>query len=833
MVLLRHSLQDDPHKASSIRSVAVLNVPPANNEISNSSMSLTSVTNTSVTNSTRPPAPTAPTLLSTKHSNLTGLIAGTGGSTSLKQATGNVHAGIDSCGSCQIFAPEVQLYIWSLTSSADCSSFYAGDNLNLETSTLSISSSSQTLTIPSISDATTAVVAGSTLTFPSYYLAVHGDVSVRDSCGVIGKTYHDPTIAIAPGDLSTLSYPTNAVQSNESPPLTSPYDPAACHTYGLDRGSLKHVTKTAKNGSLAFTSRLVYSMGPPFNPILLPPQDLSNLDPDWQACTTWGNHGEVKFRLFFESIAGPRVLQTATALVDPKSTALAQNQPSLTAIAPSPAAKPSVPAAEMTAKPIVSDNTDSSSQPADSSFHGDLPALILRPFRKDSSPDFSGFESPNPQLSSNAESPGSRNMIFAGSTFLADQAGKFEVDGKTMSAGAEMTIRGTPVSLAPNGNVVVLDGNTRVPHNENNPSLTIDNPRSSLSPFTFDSLGFTPGAASNFLVEGQTLSPGSQIKVQGTPVSLAVDGRFAIVAGSFHSLPLATARISTADNPSALPLGAIKSLAFGNQRYAADADSAFIIASESLSAGTQLIFSSNITLSLSPIGATAVAIADGSSQMLTREIPTSITAANSKVFASAPDSMMVFDGNRYTAKDIFAFTVVNEAPAPGAQIVLPLQATLSLSPNGATAFAIADGTTQTLLVATRVPSGPAITAPFGSMITTLSGSETLIVDGQTLTHGGKLTVNGEIISWGQMQGANSADVGDIVILESGMLTTRTGIDGGIEVIGTGTGIRLDGAASTAAVVFEGKAGRLFDKAVEARRGMWMVVAMVVLVMTWW
>lgn len=33
-------------------------------------------------------------------------------------------------------------------------------------------------------------------------------------------------------------------------------------------------------------------MGPPYNPILVPPKEVLNFDPAWAACTTWYHSGE-------------------------------------------------------------------------------------------------------------------------------------------------------------------------------------------------------------------------------------------------------------------------------------------------------------------------------------------------------------------------------------------------------------------------------------------------------------------------------------------------------------------------------------------------------------
>ena len=78
--------------------------------------------------------------------------------------------------------------------------------------------------------------------------------------------HHNPTIAIAPGDLSTISWPFTFVRLAGYPPHTSVYDPAACRTYGLDNGTIP----SCSNDRSDWTTSVSYKMGPPYDPIVLP-----------------------------------------------------------------------------------------------------------------------------------------------------------------------------------------------------------------------------------------------------------------------------------------------------------------------------------------------------------------------------------------------------------------------------------------------------------------------------------------------------------------------------------------------------------------------------------
>ena len=40
-------------------------------------------------------------------------------------------------------------------------------------------------------------------------------------------------------------------------------------------------------------------MGPPYSPILLPPERLTALGPQWEACTAWDNYGDSGYNVFY------------------------------------------------------------------------------------------------------------------------------------------------------------------------------------------------------------------------------------------------------------------------------------------------------------------------------------------------------------------------------------------------------------------------------------------------------------------------------------------------------------------------------------------------------
>lgn len=228
---------------------------------------------------------------------------------------GDAHIPFLCCGGCKFSVPKVQVLYWSTATTAKCSQ----SNATITSPAALVPQSAETTAPADASGsqvAKFAVIDGSTLDFPSLYLAIHGAISVYDSCRIKGNIFYNPTIAIPPGSLSTISWTSNLVQYAGFPPQTGAYDPAACRTYGLSNGS----TTSWLDGLLSWTTSVSYSMGPPYNPILLPPEQLTALDPEWEACTSWDNFGDNAYDVFYGLYDPPRVLSVAPALVEPSTT---------------------------------------------------------------------------------------------------------------------------------------------------------------------------------------------------------------------------------------------------------------------------------------------------------------------------------------------------------------------------------------------------------------------------------------------------------------------------------------------------------------------------------
>ncbi len=155
-------------------------------------------------------------------------------------------------------------------------------------------------------------------------------------------------------------------------------------------------------------------------------------------------------------------------------------------------------------------------------------------------------------------------LTFAGSSYTADAASAFVIAGQTLSPGGVITVSNTRVSLASGGSVAVIAGQTQ--------SLNSAGPTAT-PVLTFAGFTYRANAASDFVIGGQTLSPGGVITVSNTRISLAAGGSVAVVAGSTQSLSLAI-------TPTGPP-----TFTFNGATYTADSSSEFVIGSQTLSEG--------------------------------------------------------------------------------------------------------------------------------------------------------------------------------------------------------------------------------------------------------
>lgn len=302
---------------------------------------------------------------------------------------------------------------------------------------------------------------------------------------------------------------------------------------------------------------------------------------------------------------------------------------------------------------------------------------------------------------------------------------------------------GTPVSLVPSATAIVVGGITSQlpqlfgPGTRPPPILTIG------------SSTFTPNAATQFLIApGQTLSPGGVVSIDGTRVSLAPSASFVVIGGFTHALQSAAQATSppSINRPQIIIGGSTitaepasndsgNSGAFGHNPNNAAVDNlgpTFIVSGQTLAPGGSAITVSGTVFSLAP--SASFLIINGATSILPNPGAAQITAPpltiGERVFSSLPGT-----GTEYL---IFSMLLT-----PGGSIIVAgTRISLAL---GATAL-IVNGRTSYIRPQAQPITTNAPLLTLGSRTYTAVYGTTFIIDGQTLTPGGIITVHGTTVS---------------------------------------------------------------------------------------
>ena len=333
-------------------------------------------------------------------------------------------------------------------------------------------------------------------------------------------------------------------------------------------------------------------------------------------------------------------------------------------------------------------------------------------------------------------------LSVAGSTYTPNSASEFVVMGQTLTPGGQIMVASTPISLHPSADVAIIGGSTQV--------LTTASSTPNPAVLKFASSTYTANAASQFFVVGQTLTPGGQILVSSTPISLLPSADIAVVAGSSQVLTPP----ASSPNPA--------TMTFAGSTYTANTASQFIVAGQTLRPGGQITVSST-TLSLAP--SANIAVIGTSTQFL--------ATASAILTAEAP--VMTWDGSTYTADAASDFVIASKTLTPGG-IITVLGTPIRLAPGA------------------------------GDVVI---GSSTLTLSSAVITPADVLTVGGQTIT------ANPTGfaVAGATVLPGGKGVTVAGTpvslaSGGTLVVGNSTTVLPTEGPSAGAAVFEGGQGKL-------------------------
>ncbi|MCJ1267018.1 hypothetical protein MMC22_006903 [Lobaria immixta] len=348
---------------------------------------------------------------------------------------------------------------------------------------------------------------------------------------------------------------------------------------------------------------------------------------------------------------------------------------------------------------------------------------------KVNSPSSPALTSASPQLSSLPR------LTLDGSIITANSLSQSVIDGQTLRPGGpEITLSGTPLSLAPSATPIVIGGNT----------VRLAKSPSPLS--TLPGRVITPNSESQYLIGGQTLTPGSSISDSGTFLSLAPSASKGIVSSSTLQL--------SAPSPLSLPI-----LTVGDKTIAANSASQYIINSQTLVAGSPAITVSGTPISLASSGSNVVIGGSTIPFVATPSIPHPLTIGAKVIFPNSASEYPI--GSQTLVAGSPAITVSGtpiSLASSGSNVVIggstiPLATTPStpypltiggtlVFPNSASEYVIGSqtvipGAHAIIISGTPISLGPsASNIVIGSITNALIGSATplppLTVDGITI-----------------------------------------------------------------------------------------------------
>lgn len=293
----------------------------------------------------------------------------------------------------------------------------------------------------------------------------------------------------------------------------------------------------------------------------------------------------------------------------------------------------------------------------------------------------------------------------------ANSASQYVLDGHTLTPGGPaVTISGTRISLVSSGSQVVVGSSTiglapTITHHHHPPP-----------PLTFGSQTFTANSESEYIINGQTLIPGSPaITLSGTAISLA---------------PAATQVVIGSNTKDLAPAITLPPLTLGSQVYTPNSKSEYIIDGQTLIPGGLAITVSGTRLSLAPSA--------------TQFIIGSSTLNIGGPFTSPP---LTFDSQIYTANAAGAYIIGSQTLTPGGSAITVSGTRLSLAPSG----------TQIVIGSSTIPfsSSPSRTLPaltIASQTYTANAAGVYVIAGQTLVPG----ASGIVVPGSLLRGAKTS-----------------------------------------------------------------------------
>jgi hypothetical protein len=341
-------------------------------------------------------------------------------------------------------------------------------------------------------------------------------------------------------------------------------------------------------------------------------------------------------------------------------------------------------------------------------------------------------------------------LSIGGRAYTAGSGPNFVIGSQTLIPGKAISFDGTSVSLAPGGSAVVVNGVTQ--------TISSESPTQVAAVLTIGGQTYTARSGTSYVIAGQTLLAGSAVTVDGTTISLQSGGTAAIINGITQTLPQAT--------PAAL-------LNIGGKTYTAQSGS-FVVKEQTLRPGN-VITVDGTTISLA--ADETIAVINGVTTTLAQD--------------TAP-AALIFGGHTYAAQTGSAYVIDGKTLTPGGVMTLAGGTTVSLASSGS--FVVINGITSSLPGTARATSTPILTVG-GKTFTASSGS--YVINGQTLTSGGVITLSD----------GTTLSLGASVLVINGQtstLPTAQSISPGIITIGGQTFTSLTGNTAAPSYIIDGQ-----------------------------
>jgi len=498
-----------------------------------------------------------------------------------------------------------------------------------------------------------------------------------------------------------LKYPTNI-----NTYTNKPFNFEACPTFGWSDPFTTSVVNSNRKGGFDF--HLTSTLGPPYHPIISPVPQLYVAQPVYSQCSAWRSLGILANR-FYGAYDPPRALTPVSAMAAPTSSAVVAD-PKITSSA-TPQQTASVELAQTTASPSQESRPDPQPQSSSKPINvGGLPWDASHnvpsqstttgkadPLATESSVSQSkdGMSSNNDPVQSAAPTVDPQNGAGRGSSVLAEGG----------SAGNRVT---GVASNAEGSHANVLGGSVTAP-------ATVPNRLSPLS-----SLGGQPietAADGVIVVGGSSIAAGSHTVVQGITISNARDSAV-LIGGTSYARPV----VDSSGSPAQAAVVTIDS-----STYTVDTASRLMVEGQTLTPGEAIT-----------IHSTPISYLSGGSNVV---VGTSTQELSGSRINKAQDSRITFAGSTYTVGSSSGLVIQGQTLTPGGTITV--QGTPVNYRSGGNEVIIG---TSTQRIATTVPQTAQDSVMTFAGSTYTEQSSAFMIDGQTLSKGGAITVSGTPIS---------------------------------------------------------------------------------------